>query len=107
MPDGPYAPAQIRVLPSWLLGRAAARGHQLVAQALAGEDIRMMHHAALATVAEREPVSLDLQLHTIDTLSALAQLLRRVEHDRTCEIARVAKVPKDEAKAKIAAVMKD
>jgi MarR family transcriptional regulator, lower aerobic nicotinate degradation pathway regulator len=57
MSDGPYAPAQIRVLPSWLLGRAAARGHQLVAQALAAEDIRMMHHAALATVAEQEPVS--------------------------------------------------
>jgi DNA-binding MarR family transcriptional regulator len=57
MADGPYAPVNIRVLPSWLLGRAAARGHQLVAKALAREDIRMMHHAALATVAERGPMS--------------------------------------------------
>jgi MarR family transcriptional regulator, lower aerobic nicotinate degradation pathway regulator len=57
MTDGPYAPAAIRVLPSWLLGRAAARGHQLVARALAHENIRMMHHAALSTVADRGPVS--------------------------------------------------
>ena len=57
MADGPYAPATIRVLPSWLLGRAAARGHQLVAKALAREHIRMMHHAALATVADRGPLS--------------------------------------------------
>lgn len=53
----PYAPARIRVLPSWLLGRAAAYGHRLVAQALAGEGMRMMHHAVLATVAELGPVS--------------------------------------------------
>ncbi|MEV8515123.1 MarR family winged helix-turn-helix transcriptional regulator [Dactylosporangium sp. NPDC051484] len=56
--DGPpYAPAGIRVLPSWLLGRAAAYGHRLVAQALAREGMRMMHHAVLATVAELGPVS--------------------------------------------------
>ncbi|MEU8656126.1 MarR family winged helix-turn-helix transcriptional regulator [Actinoplanes philippinensis] len=52
-----YAPARIRVLPSWLLGRAAAHGHRLVAQALAGEGVRMMHHAVLASVAELGPVS--------------------------------------------------
>jgi DNA-binding MarR family transcriptional regulator len=57
MADGPYAPARIRVLPSWLLGRAAARGHRLVADALAREGMRMMHHAVLAAVAERGPVS--------------------------------------------------
>jgi DNA-binding MarR family transcriptional regulator len=55
--ESPYAPARIRVLPSWLLGRAAARGHRLVAQALAGEGMRMMHHAVLSAVAELEPVS--------------------------------------------------
>lgn len=53
----PYAPARIRALPSWLLGRAAAYGHRLVAQALAREGMRMMHHAVLATVAELGPVS--------------------------------------------------
>lgn len=57
MADGPYAPARIRGLPSWLLGRAAARGHRLVATALAREGMRMMHHAVLATVAELGPVS--------------------------------------------------
>ncbi|GIM94846.1 MarR family winged helix-turn-helix transcriptional regulator [Paractinoplanes toevensis] len=53
----PYAPERIRRLPSWLLGRAAARGHRLVAEALAGEGVRMMHHAVLASVAELGPVS--------------------------------------------------
>jgi MarR family transcriptional regulator, lower aerobic nicotinate degradation pathway regulator len=57
MDEAPYAPARIRVLPSWLLGRAAARGHRLVAEALASEGMRMMHHAVLSAVAELEPVS--------------------------------------------------
>ncbi|WP_019631640.1 MarR family winged helix-turn-helix transcriptional regulator [Actinomadura atramentaria] len=57
MPDAPTAPESIRVLPSWLLGRAAARGHRLVAAALAEADLRMTHHAVLAAVAERAPVS--------------------------------------------------
>ena len=57
MSEAPYAPARIRVLPSWLLGRAAARGHRLVAEALAGEGMRMMHHAVLSAVAELGPVS--------------------------------------------------
>lgn len=57
MADGPYAPARIRALPSWLLGRAAARGHRLVAEALAREGMRMMHHAVLSAVAELGPVS--------------------------------------------------
>ncbi|MFJ6748910.1 MarR family winged helix-turn-helix transcriptional regulator [Streptomyces sp. NPDC091266] len=58
MPDHlPYAPGSIRTLPSWLLGRAAARGHRLVADALAAEGLRMMHHAVLSAVAELGPVS--------------------------------------------------
>ncbi|MFI7101296.1 MarR family winged helix-turn-helix transcriptional regulator [Streptomyces sp. NPDC050161] len=57
MADTPYAPSRIRVLPSWLLGRAAARGHRLVADALAAEGMRMMHHAVLSAVAESGPVS--------------------------------------------------
>jgi hypothetical protein len=35
--------------------------------------------------SEREPVPRDMQLHTMDTLSALAQLMRRVELQRSCE----------------------
>ncbi|MEU6329020.1 MULTISPECIES: MarR family winged helix-turn-helix transcriptional regulator [unclassified Streptomyces] len=57
MADTPYAPRHIRALPSWLLGRAAARGHRLVAEALAGEGMRMMHHAVLSAVEEIGPVS--------------------------------------------------
>ncbi|TJZ54358.1 winged helix-turn-helix transcriptional regulator [Streptomyces piniterrae] len=57
MSDIPYAPSRIRALPSWLLGRAAARGHRLVADALASEGMRMMHHAVLSAVAELGPVS--------------------------------------------------
>lgn len=57
MADTPYAPSRIRALPSWLLGRAAARGHRLVADALAAEGMRMMHHAVLSAVGELSPVS--------------------------------------------------
>lgn len=53
----PAAPDAITSLPSWLLGRAAARGHRLVAEALAQEGMRMMHHAVLTAIAEQEPVS--------------------------------------------------
>jgi hypothetical protein len=35
--------------------------------------------------SEREPVPEDLQRHTMDTLSALAQLMRRVGHDHSCD----------------------
>jgi len=34
---------------------------------------------------EREPVPAELRVHTMDTLSALAQLMRRVEADGRCE----------------------
>ncbi|MGK5631266.1 MarR family winged helix-turn-helix transcriptional regulator [Streptomyces sp. URMC 123] len=57
MPESVRAPSRIRTLPSWLLGRAAARGHRLVAEALAREGMRMTHHAVLSAVAELGPVS--------------------------------------------------
>ncbi|MEW2806074.1 MarR family transcriptional regulator [Streptomyces massasporeus] len=47
----------IRSLPSWLLGRAAARGRALVAEALAAEDMRMWHHVVLSAVRDLEPVA--------------------------------------------------
>jgi hypothetical protein len=37
--------------------------------------------------AEREPVPQELRLHTVDTLSALAQLMHKVERGATCETA--------------------
>ncbi|MFD5072033.1 MarR family winged helix-turn-helix transcriptional regulator [Streptomyces sp. NPDC058369] len=51
------APSRIRPLPSWLLGRAAARGRALVADALAGHGMKMWHHVVLAAVEDLEPVA--------------------------------------------------
>jgi MarR family transcriptional regulator, lower aerobic nicotinate degradation pathway regulator len=59
MTDMPLPPSltRIQALPSWLLGRAAARGHRLVSEALAGEGMRMPHHAVLSAVHELQPVA--------------------------------------------------
>ena len=47
----------IRSLPSWLLGRAAARGRTLVAEALAAEGLKMWHHVVLSAVRDLAPVA--------------------------------------------------
>ena len=47
----------IRSLPSWLLGRAAARGRALVADALAAEGMKMWHHVALSALRDLGPVA--------------------------------------------------
>ncbi|MFF7881310.1 MarR family winged helix-turn-helix transcriptional regulator [Streptomyces sp. NPDC020794] len=47
----------IRTLPSWLLGRAAARGRALVAEALAAEGLKMWHHVVLSAVSDLGPVA--------------------------------------------------
>ncbi|EFL36028.1 MarR-family transcriptional regulator [Streptomyces viridochromogenes DSM 40736] len=47
----------IRSLPSWLLGRAAARGRALVAEALAEQGMRMWHHVVLSAVRDLGPVA--------------------------------------------------
>ena len=47
----------IRSLPSWLLGRGRRRGRALVAEALAGEDMRMWHHVVLSAVRDLAPVA--------------------------------------------------
>ncbi|UFQ19229.1 MULTISPECIES: MarR family winged helix-turn-helix transcriptional regulator [Streptomyces] len=57
MPTTPPAPSTIRTLPSWLLGRAAARGRGLVAEALAREGLKMWHHVVLAAVADLGPLA--------------------------------------------------
>jgi DNA-binding MarR family transcriptional regulator len=48
---------EIRSLPSWLLGRAAARGRALVAEALAAEGLKMWHHVVLSAVSDLGPVA--------------------------------------------------
>ncbi|GAA2248394.1 MULTISPECIES: MarR family winged helix-turn-helix transcriptional regulator [Kitasatospora] len=49
--------SRLQTLPSWLLGRAAALGHRLVAEHLAEAELRLPHHAVLCAVAEYEPVA--------------------------------------------------
>ncbi|CAM5718028.1 hypothetical protein SALBM311S_10428 [Streptomyces alboniger] len=48
---------RIQSLPSWLVGRVAARARGLVADALAAEGLKLMHHAVLAATAEYGPVA--------------------------------------------------
>ncbi|MEV6776548.1 MarR family winged helix-turn-helix transcriptional regulator [Streptomyces syringium] len=57
MTENEPALTRIRSLPSWLLGRAAARGRRLVGEALAREGMRMPHHAVLSAVADLGPVA--------------------------------------------------
>ncbi|MFF8715041.1 MarR family winged helix-turn-helix transcriptional regulator [Streptomyces sp. NPDC015184] len=47
----------VQSLPSWLAGRVAARGRGLVADAIAGEGLKLAHHAVLAAVSEHGPVA--------------------------------------------------
>ncbi|WP_042381437.1 MarR family winged helix-turn-helix transcriptional regulator [Streptacidiphilus melanogenes] len=49
--------ARLQTLPSWLAGRVAARGHSLVADAIAGEGLKLHHHAVLAAVADGGPLA--------------------------------------------------
>ena len=67
--DPARALGHIQSLPSWLTGRVAARGRELVAEAIAAEGLRPGHHAVLAAVAEHGPL-------------AQAELVRRLELDR-------------------------
>ncbi|MFD8740244.1 MarR family winged helix-turn-helix transcriptional regulator [Streptomyces sp. NPDC059618] len=55
--EGPGALAHLRSLPSWLVGRVAAHGRSLVAEAIAQEGLRPPQHAVLAAVAEHGPVA--------------------------------------------------
>ncbi|MFD5448491.1 MarR family winged helix-turn-helix transcriptional regulator [Streptomyces sp. NPDC003470] len=55
MADAPLP--EIRSLPSWQLGRAAARGRALVAGALAAEGLKMWHHVVLSAVRDLAPVA--------------------------------------------------
>ncbi len=47
----------IRSLPSWLLGRTAARGRALVAEALALEGLKMWDHVVLSALSDLGPVA--------------------------------------------------
>ena len=58
--DGPAdytPPTAVRTLPSWLLGQAARRAHDLVTRALAPEGMGRPHYTVLASLAEHGPAS--------------------------------------------------
>ncbi|MGW5307658.1 MarR family winged helix-turn-helix transcriptional regulator [Streptomyces griseoluteus] len=57
MDTTPAPLSRLQTLPSWLLGRAAALGHRLVAEQLAEEGVRMPHHAVLCGIAELGPIA--------------------------------------------------
>ncbi|MEU9129726.1 MarR family winged helix-turn-helix transcriptional regulator [Kitasatospora sp. NPDC048540] len=48
---------RIQSLPTWLVGRVAARGRAMVADAIAAEGLKLMHHAVLAATAEYGPAT--------------------------------------------------
>ncbi|MBT2454904.1 MarR family winged helix-turn-helix transcriptional regulator [Streptomyces sp. ISL-86] len=48
---------RIQSLPTWLVGRLAARGRGMVADAIAVEGLKLMHHAVLAATAEYGPIT--------------------------------------------------
>jgi hypothetical protein len=71
--------------PLRFFGEGVWRGHDR--RTLIGYDdgIPQVRDLQPPQETEREPVPPELQRHTMDTLSALAQLMRRVEHDHACE----------------------
>jgi DNA-binding MarR family transcriptional regulator len=56
--EAEYAPpTAVRTLPSWLLGQAARRAHDLVTSALSDEGLGRQHYTVLASLAEHGPAS--------------------------------------------------
>jgi DNA-binding MarR family transcriptional regulator len=56
--EADYAPpTAVRTLPSWLLGQAARRAHDLVSSALAHQGLGRQHYTVLASLAEHGPAS--------------------------------------------------
>lgn len=51
------APARLRGKPSWLISKASARAHRLIAEAMAGAGGRAYHFAILAALDEFGPQS--------------------------------------------------
>jgi hypothetical protein len=71
--------------PTEFFGEGVWRGHDRRTLIAYDHGLPQIRDLQPPQESEREPVPADMQLHTMDTLSALAQLMRRVAHDRTCE----------------------
>ncbi len=74
-----------QAMPVEFFGEGVWRGHDRRALIAYDHGLPQIKDLQPPQESEREPVPAEMQLHTMDTLSALAQLMRRVAHDRTCE----------------------
>lgn len=74
-----------RAMPQEFFGEGVWRGQERRTLIDYGHDLPRVRELQPPQETEREPVPLDLQRHTMDTLSALAELMRRVGHDHTCD----------------------
>jgi opacity protein-like surface antigen len=71
--------------PLEFFGEGTWRGHERRTSIGYDHGLPQVRELQPPQEGEREPVPTDLQLHTMDTLSALVQLMRRVDHDRSCD----------------------
>jgi Protein of unknown function (DUF3108) len=74
-----------QAMPLEFSGEGVWRGHERRTLIDYGQAIPQVRVLEPPQETEREPIPAELQLHTMDTLSGLAQLMRRVAQDHTCE----------------------
>ena len=72
-------------IPLEFSGEGVWRGHERRTLVAYDHGVPQVKELQPPQETEREPVPPELQRHTVDTLSALAQLMRRVQKDHTCE----------------------
>jgi len=82
------APARLRALPSWLINQAALPANRLVADRLAGVEMRRHHYSLLTTLADVGPASqADLSRRTMidrsDMVAAINELAEQGMVERT------------------------
>ena len=56
-PPSDAMPARVLEMPTWLISRAYARSHRLLAEGFAGEGVRGYHYRLLAALQEFGPAS--------------------------------------------------
>ena len=71
--------------PMEFFGKGVWRGHERVTRIDYDHGLPQIKELEPPQETEREPVPVELQVHTMDTLSALAQLMRHVQNDHACE----------------------
>ena len=74
-----------QAMPQEFFGEGVWRGHQRRTLIDYDHGLPRIRDLQPPQDTEREPVPQELQRHTVDTLSALAELMHRVQHDHTCD----------------------